>query len=104
MPYQDFTCLISALPEKWFWNQFDLTGYGVNQPLREDAKARTHKSNYVGFSGYLIRPEKKKKNRSKAASYEQYNTLCSDSLPDLFRSAMREMLDAEEEIWLNIFG
>jgi hypothetical protein len=29
--------------------------------------------------------------------------LRSHSLPDLFRSAMREMLDAAEEIWLNIF-
>lgn len=36
--------------------------------------------------------------------YKQYNTLRSDSLPDLFRSVMREMLDAAEEIWLNIFG
>ena len=69
----------------------------------EDGKARTHKSNYVGFSGYLIGPEKKKKNRGKPAFPKQYNTLCSDSLPDLFPRAMREMLDAAEEIWLNIF-
>jgi hypothetical protein len=27
-----------------------------------------------------------------------------DSLPDLFLSAMREMLDAAQEVWLNIFG
>ena len=33
----------------------------------------------------------------------QHNTLRSDPLPDLFRGAMHEMLDAEEEIWLNIF-
>jgi hypothetical protein len=39
----------------------------------------------------------------KQLSYKQYNTLRSHSLPNLFRSAMREMLDATEEIWLNIF-
>ena len=33
----------------------------------------------------------------------QYNTLRSDSLPDLFRGAMLEMLDTADEIWLNIF-
>jgi hypothetical protein len=69
----------------------------------EDAKARTHKSNYVGFSGYLIGLEKKRKTDLNQLPYSHYNTLRSDSLPDLFRSAMREMLDAAEKIWLNIF-
>jgi hypothetical protein len=36
-------------------------------------------------------------------SYKQYNTQRSDSLPDLFCSALREMLDAAKKIWLNIF-
>ena len=35
--------------------------------------------------------------------WSQYNTPRSHPLPDLFRGAMHEMLDAEEEIWLNIF-
>jgi hypothetical protein len=38
------------------------------QARMEDAKARTGKSNYGGFSAYSMGPEKKKKNRVKAAS------------------------------------
>jgi hypothetical protein len=33
----------------------------------EDGKTRTHKANYVGFSGYLIGRDKKNKNRDKTA-------------------------------------
>jgi hypothetical protein len=36
----------------------------------EDAKARAHKSNYIGFSGYLIGLKKKKKNRGKPTSLQ----------------------------------
>ena len=46
-----------CLPSKNHSLQGDFT------PARmEDAKAKTHKSNCVGFSAYLIGPEKKKKN------------------------------------------
>jgi hypothetical protein len=37
----------------------------------------------------------------RSSSWEQYNTPPGDSLPDLFRGAMPDVLDVTAEIWLN---